>query len=223
MWGFAFIIIIALVVYLWWAGKLNMGSVNDSSPSLAQSSDSVQVDPETNQLNVKFNNNKVSYMRIAHNDKMSQVYIADKPLTFSEVVEEGKNRVGTNCVFVGTMLDAGVRSPRGASTSSNLLTSKTTANFDVKEYKSMFVVFKNITPTKITETENSLRFDIDSLTLCLVDVNAPVPELREISYPIMVYTKNASAQHKLLEWGYTPINRDQSVFLKNHKSYREMN
>jgi Occlusion-derived virus envelope protein E25 len=210
-------------------GKLNMGSLNDSSPSLAQSSDSVQVDPETNQLNVKLNNNKVSYMRIAHSDnKVSQVYIADKSLSFNEIIEEGKNRVGTNCVFIGTILDSGIRSPRTStaapSTSSSLITTKTSANFDIKEFKSMFLVVKNLTPTKVTETENSVRCEIDNLTVCMIDINAAtMPELRDVSYPILVYTRNSIAQQKLIEWGYIPINSEQSAFLKNHKSYREMN
>ncbi|AKN81042.1 ODV-E25 [Lonomia obliqua multiple nucleopolyhedrovirus] len=228
MWGLAFIIIIAVVVYLWWAGKLNLGSLNDSSPSLTQSSDSVQVDPETNQLNVKLSNNKVSYVRIAHSDnKVTQVYIADKPLSFNEIIDESKNRVGTNCVFVGTVLDNGLRSPRtstSASTSSSLITTKTTANFDIKEFKSMFMVFKNLTPSKMSETENTLRYEVESLTLCLIDTNATtMPELRDISYPILIYTKNQIAQQKLLEWNYIPINNEQSAYLKNHKSYREMN
>jgi hypothetical protein len=191
----------------------------------------LQVDPETQQLNVKLNNAKLSYLRIAHSDnKVSQVYIADKPLSFNEILDEGKTRVGANSVFVGTIADPGVRSPRtssgntaAASTSSNVMTTKTAANFDIKEFKSMFMVIKNLTPGKITETENSLRCEIDNLTVCLVDVNAPnMPELRDISYPILVYTKNYMAQQKLLEWNYTPVNTDQSAYLKNHKSYREM-
>lgn len=231
MWGVALFIILAVVVYLWWAGKLNINSITDSSPSLAQSSDSIQVDPATNQLNVKLNNNRVSYMRIAHNDnKFSQVYIADKPLSFNEIIEEGKNKVGTNCVFVGTVLDSGVRSPRSstASTSNNVLTTKTAANFDVKEYKSMFLVFKNTTPTKLTDDEIMLRFEVENMTVCLIDANTPLSErelrdLRKTTNPILVYTKNLAAQQLLLEYGYTLINSDQSAYLKNHKSYREMN
>jgi hypothetical protein len=229
MWSIILIIILAVIAYLWWIGKLNMGSLNDSSPSLGQSSESIEVDEETKQLNVKLNNNKVSHVRIAHSDnKMSQVYIADKPLSFNEIVNEGKNKVGTNCVFIGTILDSGIRTPRTASTvpstsTSSLITTKTTANFDIKEFKSMFLVLKNLSP-KLTESENSLRCEIDNLTLCMVDVNAPtMPELRDVSYPILVYTKNAIAQQKLIDWGYIPINGEQSAYLKNHKSYREMN
>ncbi|ANF29699.1 odv-e25 [Catopsilia pomona nucleopolyhedrovirus] len=233
MWGILLIVVLLVVVYLWWAGKLNVQSLNESSPSFGQSSDSVQVDPETNQLNVKLNSGRVSYVRIAHNDnKFSQVYVADKPLSFNEIVDEGKNRVGTNCVFVGTVFDSGLRLPRSststASTSTNVLTTKTTANFDIKEYKSMFIVFKNTTPTKITDDDIMMRLEVDNLTVCLIDVNTPLSErelrdLRKLTSPVLVYTKNATAQQLLLEYGFTPINSDQSAYLKNQKSYREMN
>ncbi|AVA31149.1 odv-e25 [Oxyplax ochracea nucleopolyhedrovirus] len=227
MWGVAIVIILAVLVYLWWAGKLNLNSINDSSPSLTQSSDSVQVDPETNQLTAKLNNHRVSYVRIAHGDnKFSQIHVADKPLSLNEIVNDGKNRIGTNCLFLGTILD-GTRSTAGTSTS-NVLVTKTTANFDVKEYKSMFMVFKNLTPVKMVEDETMLRFEIDGLTVCLIDVNTPLSErevrdLRKITHPVLVYTKNLAAQQLLSEYGYTIINADQSAYLKNHKSYREMN
>nr|QNN89360.1 occlusion-derived virus envelope protein [Spilarctia obliqua nucleopolyhedrovirus] len=81
MWGFLILVLlVAVLFYLWYSGKLNLNSITDSSPSLAQSNDSLQADPETQQLNVKLNNNKLTYMRVAHGDnKVSQVYVAENP------------------------------------------------------------------------------------------------------------------------------------------------
>ncbi|USC25937.1 odv-e25 [Palpita vitrealis nucleopolyhedrovirus] len=228
MWGVVLIIILIIVFYLYWMGKLNLNSVNESSPSLAQSSDSLQVDAETNQLNVKLNSGRLANLRIAHGDnKLSQVYIAEKPLSLDDIAKEGASKVGANSIFLGTVYDYGVKSPNAPSTS-NTTVIRNTANFDIKEFKSMFVVFKGITPSKTVEDNGMLRFEIDSMTVCLIDPNAAPLSEREIrelrkSNCTLVYTKNATAQQILLENGFVIINADQTVYLKNYKSYREMN
>nr|ALR70504.1 occlusion-derived virus envelope protein [Anticarsia gemmatalis multiple nucleopolyhedrovirus]ALR71761.1 occlusion-derived virus envelope protein [Anticarsia gemmatalis multiple nucleopolyhedrovirus] len=229
MWGTIFLLVVlAFLFYLWWNGKLNFNSLNESSPSFAQSSDSVQVDPETQQLNVKLNNNKLTYMRVAHGDnKVSQVYVADKPMSMDDIVKQGNSRVETNCVFIGTIYDYGVRSPNAAGTSNEVAVTRTTANFDVKEYKNMFIVIKGLTPSKMTKEDNMLYFTVDGLHVCLIDANAaPLSEreLRELrrSACTLVYTRNSAAQQILLENGYTVVNAEHTAYLKNQKSYREM-
>ncbi|AGA16245.1 odv-e25 protein [Thysanoplusia orichalcea nucleopolyhedrovirus] len=229
MWGVVLIVILLIAFYLYWVGKLNLNSINESSPSLAQSSDSLQVDPETNQLNVKLNSGRVSNVRIAHGDnKLSQVYIAEKPLSLDDIVKEGSNKVGTNSVFLGTVYDYGVKSPNAPSTSSNVTMTRNTANFDIREFKSMFVVFKGMTPAKTVEDSGMLRFELDTLTVCLIDPNASPLSEREVrelrkSNCTLVYTRNAAAQQILLENNFTVINAEQTAYLKNYKSYREMN
>ncbi|BAE72349.1 ODV-E25 [Hyphantria cunea nucleopolyhedrovirus] len=229
MWGFLILLLLlAVLFYLWYSGKLNLNSLTDSSPSLAQSNDSLQADPETQQLNVKLNNNKLTYMRVAHGDnKVSQVYVAEKPMSMDDIVKQGNGRVDTNCVFIGTIYDHGVRSPNTPGASNDVTVTRTTANFDVKEYKNMFIVIKGLSPTKMTKEDNMLCFAVDGLHVCLIDANAaPLSErdLRELrrSACTLVYTRNSPAQQLLLENGYTVVNAEHTAYLKNHKSYREL-
>lgn len=229
MWGALFLLILlAFFFYLWYNGKLNLNSFNESSPSLTQSSDSVQVDPATEQLNVKLGNNKLTYMRVAHGDnKVSQVYVADKPLSMDDIVKQGNSRVDTNCVFIGTIYDQGIRSPNAPSASNDVAITRTTANFDVKEYKNMFIVIKGLSPGKMTKEDNMLCFSIDGMNVCLIDANAaPLTDrdMRELRRSVctLVYTRNSAAQQILIENGYTVVNAEHTAYLKNHKSYREL-
>lgn len=229
MWGaLILLILLAFLFYLWYNGKLNLNSLTESSPSLAQSSDSVQVDPQTEQLNVKLGNNKMTYMRVAHGDnKISQVYVAEKPMSMDDIEKQGNARVGANSLFIGTVYDQGVRSPNAPGASNDVTVTRTTANFDVKEYKNMFIVVKGLPPAKMTKEDNMLCFTVDGLHVCLVDANAaPLSErdLRELrrSACTLVYTRNSAAQQLLLENGFTVVNAEHTAFLKNHKSYREL-
>ncbi|AAP29868.1 occlusion derived envelope protein [Choristoneura fumiferana multiple nucleopolyhedrovirus] len=229
MWGaLLLLILLAFLFYLWYNGKLNLNSLNESSPSLNQSSDSVQVDPQTEQLNVKLNNNKLTYMRVAHGDnKVSQVYVAEKPMSMDDIEKQGTARVGANSVFIGTIYDQGVRSPNAPSASNEVTVTRTTANFDVKEYKNMFIVVKGLSPGKMTKEDNMLCFTVDGLHVCLIDANAaPLSErdMRELrrSACTLVYTRNSAAQQLLLESGYTVVNAEHTAYLKNQKSYREL-
>ncbi|AAN28085.1 ODV-E25 [Rachiplusia ou multiple nucleopolyhedrovirus] len=228
MWGIVLLIVLLILFYLYWTNALNLNSITESSPSLGQSSDSVELN-ETKQLNVKLNNGRVANLRIAHGDnKLSQVYIAEKPLSIDDIVKEGSNKVGTNSVFLGTVYDYGIKSPNAASTSSNVTMTRGAANFDIKEFKSMFIVFKGVTPTKTVEDNGMLRFEVDNMIVCLIDPNtAPLSEreVRELrkSNCTLVYTRNAAAQQILLENNFTVINAEQTAYLKNYKSYREMN
>ncbi|AHD25550.1 odv-e25 [Choristoneura murinana nucleopolyhedrovirus] len=229
MWGaLVLLILLAFLFYLWYNGKLNLNSLNESSPSLNQSSDSVQVDPQTEQLNVKLNNNKLTYMRVAHGDnKVSQVYVAERPMSMDEIEKQGTARVGANSVFIGTIYDQGVRSPNAPSASNEVTVTRTTANFDVKEYKNMFIVIKGLSPGKMNKEDNMLCFTVDGLHVCLIDANAaPLSErdMRELrrSACTLVYTRNSAAQQLLLENGYTVVNAEHTAYLKNQKSYREL-
>ncbi|AGR56950.1 ODV-E25 [Choristoneura occidentalis alphabaculovirus] len=229
MWGaLLLLILLAFLFYLWYNGKLNLNSLNESSPSLNQSSDSVQVDPQTEQLNVKLNNNKLTYMRVAHGDnKVSQVYVAEKPMSMDDIEKQGTARVGANSVFIGTIYDQGVRSPNAPSASNEVTVTRTTANFDVKEYKNMFIIVKGLSPGKMTKEDNMLCFTVDGLHVCLIDANAaPLSErdMRELrrSACTLVYTRNSAAQQLLLESGYTVVNAEHTAYLKNQKSYREL-
>ncbi|QDL57036.1 ODV-E25 [Dione juno nucleopolyhedrovirus] len=229
MWGIFFLIVLlAVLVYLWYNGKLNLNSLNESSPSLNQSSDSVQADPETEQLNVKLNNNKLTYMRVAHGDnKVGQVYVAERPMSMDDIVKQGNARVDANCIFIGTIYDQGVRSPNAPSASNEAVVTRTTANFDVKEYKNMFIVIKGVVPSKMTKEDNLLCFTVDGMHVCLIDANAaPLTErdMRELrrSACTLVYTRNSPAQQLLLENGYTVVNAEHTAYLKNYKSYREL-
>ncbi|AAC63763.1 ODV-E25 [Bombyx mori nucleopolyhedrovirus] len=228
MWKIVLLIVLLVLIYLYWTNALNLNSLTEASPSLGQSSESVESD-ENKRLNVKLNNARVANLRIAHGDnKLSQMYIAEKPLSIDDIVKEGSNKVGTNSIFLGTVYDYGVKSPNAASTSSNVTMTRGTANFDIKEFKSMFIVFKGITPTKTVEDNGMLRFEVDSMIVCLIDPNTgplserEVRELRK-SNCTLVYTKNEAAQQVLLENNFTAINADQTAYLKNYKSYREMN
>ena len=229
MWGaLLLLILLAFLFYLWYNGKLNLNSLNESSPSLNQSSDSVQVDPQTEQLNVKLNNNKLTYMRAAHGDnKVSQVYVAEKPMSMDDIEKQGTARVGANSVFISTIYDQGVRSPNAPSASNEVTVTRTTANFDVKENKNMFIVIKGLLPGKMTKEDNMLSFTVDGLHVCLIDANAtPLSErdMRELrrSACTLVYTRNSAAQQLLLENGYTVVNAEHTAYLKNQKSYREL-
>ncbi|ABL76023.1 ODV-E25 [Maruca vitrata nucleopolyhedrovirus] len=229
MWTLVLVVILLIAFYLYWMGKLNLNSITESSPSLAQSSDSLQLDEATKQLNLKLNNGRVANLRIAHGDnKLSQVYIAEKPLSIDDIVKEGSNKVGANGIFLGTVYDYGIKSPNVASTSSNVTMTRTTSNFDIKEFKSMFIVFKGVTPTKTVEDNGMLRFEVDNMIVCLIDPNiAPLSEreVRELrkSNCTLVYTRNTAAQQVLLENNFIIINAEQTAYLKNYKSYREMN
>lgn len=206
------LIVLALLYFLWTNNKLNMNSINQSSPSLGDSSDSIQVD-EAGRANVKFNNARIKSLRVLHGEnKISKIYVAERPLSYNEIVQEGNKSVGTNCVFVGTLQETAQ-----ASSSPNRLT----ANFDIKQFKNMFIVFKNLDSNKIKESVNMCRFEADGMVYCLIDsTTTSVPDLRDASYPIAVYTTNSNAQLKLKEWDYTQINDAGTLFIKNEKSFR---
>ncbi|AIE47805.1 odv-e25 [Peridroma alphabaculovirus] len=207
------LIVIAVLYFLYSNNKLNMNSLTESSPSVAESSDSLKVEENTGQLTVKFNSPRIKSLRVLHGDnKISKIYVAERPLTYNEVVDEGNRSVGTNCVFIGTLLETAQ-----ASSAPNRMTS----NFDIKQFKNMFIIFKNLDSNKIKESVNMCRFEADGMVYCLIDsTTSTVPDLRDASYPITVYSTNANVQLKLKEWDYTQINDAGTLFLKNEKSFR---
>ncbi|AIZ48634.1 odv-e25 [Agrotis segetum nucleopolyhedrovirus B] len=207
------LIIIALLYYLYTNNKITMNSINDSSPSLNDSSESVRVDENTGSTTIKFNNARIKSLRVLHGDnKISKIYVAERPLTYNEIIEEGNKSVGTNCVFVGTLQEIAQ-----ASSAPNRMT----GNFDIKQFKNMFIVFKNLDSSRIKESVNMCRFEADGMVYCLIDATTTsVPDLRDASYPITVYTTNANVQLKLKEWDYTQINDAGTLFIKNEKSFR---
>ncbi|AAZ38247.1 ODV-E25 [Agrotis segetum nucleopolyhedrovirus A] len=206
------LIVIALIYYLYTNNKLNFNSLNDSSPSFADSSDSIRVG-EDGATTVKFNNARIKSLRVLHGDnKISKIYVAERPLTYNEIIDEGNKSVGSNCVFIGTLQETAQ-----ASSAPNRMT----ANFDIKQFKNMFIVFKNLDSNKIKESVNMCRFEADGMMYCLIDsTTTSVPDLRDASYPITVYTTNANVQLKLKEWDYTLINDAGTLFIKNEKSFR---
>jgi hypothetical protein len=206
------LIVLALLYYLWTNNKLNMNSINESSPSVADSSDSVNVN-ENGTTTIKFNNARVKSLRVLHGEnKISKIYVAERPMSYSEIVEEGNKSVGTNCVFLGTLQETA---------QSSSAPNRMSGNFDIKQFKNMFIVFKNLDSTKIKESVNMCRFEADGMVYCLIDsTTTSVPDLRDASYPIAVYTTNANVQLKLKEWDYTQINDAGTLFIKNEKSFR---
>nr|ADV91306.1 odv-e25 [Spodoptera frugiperda multiple nucleopolyhedrovirus]AFH59017.1 odv-e25 [Spodoptera frugiperda multiple nucleopolyhedrovirus] len=206
------LIVLALLYYLWTNNKLNMNSINESSPSLNDSSGSITVN-ENGTTTLKFNNAKIKSLRVLHGEnKISKIYVAERPLTYTDIVEEGNKSVGTNCVFLGTLQETAQ-----SSSASN----RVAANFDIKQFKNMFIVFKNLDSNKIKESANMARFEADGMVYCLIDsTTTSVPDLRDASYPITVYTTNANVQLKLREWDYTQINDAGTLFIKNEKSFR---
>lgn len=216
------LIVLAVLYFLVINNKINMNSINDSSPSLAQSSESIQTDPATNQLMVKFNNPKVKSLRVLYGDnKISKIYVAERPLTYSEIIDEGNRAIGTNCVFVGTLNESSPTSNISNGTAGGATASRTTANFDIKQFKNMFIVFKNLDSSKIKENINMVRYESESMVYCLIDPNTTtVPDIKDASYPIIVYTTNVNVQLKLKEWDYAQINDSGTLFLKNEKSFR---
>ncbi|QEI03615.1 ODV-E25 [Rachiplusia nu nucleopolyhedrovirus] len=209
------IIVLAVLYFLFVNNKLNFNSINESSPSLADSSNSLQTDPQTGQLSVKFNSPRIKFLRVKHGDKgkVTKIYVGEKPLTYNEVIDEGNRSVGTNCVFLGTLLET----PASSSAS---VTNRTTSNFDVKQFKNTFIVFKNLEYSKIKESANMVRYEADGLVFCLIDsTTTTVPDLRDVSYPITVYTTNSNVQVKLKEWNYTQFNEAGTLFLKNELSF----
>ncbi|ABY65808.1 occlusion-derived virus envelope protein 25 [Orgyia leucostigma nucleopolyhedrovirus] len=212
------LVVLAVLYFLSVNNKLNIQSITDSSPSFNDSSDSVQMNPQTGQYSVKLNNSKIKSLRVTYDSngsKISKIFVAERPLTYDEIVDEGNRSVGTNCVFLGTLLDSAT-----TSAAANAPT-RTTANFDIKQFKNTFVVFKNVDAIKTKESVNMVRYESDGMSYFFIDpVATTVPDVRDVSYPVTVYTTNASAQQKLIEWNYVQVNENGTLFLKNHKSFR---
>jgi Occlusion-derived virus envelope protein E25 len=207
------IIVLAVLYFLYTTNKLNFNSLNESSPGLNDSSGSLKIDNETGATTIKFNSPKIKSLRVLHGDnKIGKIYVAERPLTYNDIIDEGNKSVGTNCVFVGTLLETAQ-----ASSAPNRVTN----NFDIKQFKNMFIVFKGLDSNKIKESVNMIRYEADGMVYCLIDsTTTSVPDLRDASYPITVYTTNANVQLKLKEWDYTQINDAGTLFIKNEKSFR---
>nr|ANW12253.1 ac94 [Malacosoma sp. alphabaculovirus] len=224
--GTIILILIVLVVlyFLYVNNKLNFNSIAESSPSMNQSSDSLNVDPQTKQLSVKFNSPKIKSIRVLHGENsISKVFVAEKPLSYNEIIEEGNRSIGTNSVFMGVLSEPSPTATMAAATagSSSATANRVTPNFDIKQFKNMFIIFKNIDSSKIKESLNMVRYEADGMVYCLIDATtSTVPDLREASYPIIVYTANVNVQLKLKEWNYTQLNEAGTLFLKNEKSFR---
>ncbi|QAT90356.1 ODV-E25 [Spodoptera exempta nucleopolyhedrovirus] len=206
------LIVLALLYYLWTNNKLNFNSLNESSPSLADSSDSVKVNDDGS-TTIKFNSAKIKSLRVLHGEnKISKIYVAERPMSYEEIIDEGNKSVGNNCVFLGTLQEV-------AHTSS--VQHKISNNFKIESFKNMFIVFKNLDKSKIKESVNMSRYEAEGMVYCLIDATTTsVPDLRDVSYPITVYTTNPNVQLKLKEWDYTQINDAGTLFIKNEKSFR---
>nr|UYX49712.1 odv-e25 [Darna trima granulovirus] len=204
------LLVIGAVLYLLWVNdKLNANSLNESSQS---SGDSVQFTPD-GRANVRFNNAKLKNVRISHGENdFSKVCVLESPVRYDQIVEQG-DRVGANTVFVG-ILDSAMSGVNVAN--------KTTANFVIKKFKNLFIVFKGVDYTEIDNNNLMVRYESNNMVYALIDAsNSSIPELlRDVSYPICVLTNNSSAQLVLKEWGYTQLNDSATLFVKNEKSFR---
>lgn len=210
------LLVLAVLYYLWSNDKLNANSMNQSSPSFTQTSDSIQPNETTGQYNVKFNSPKVKSLRIAYNDNsIAKISVSENPLAYSDVIDLGNRTVGTNTVFLGVLSDT--TAPSGSQTNVN----RATANFTIKQFKNLFIVFKGVEHSEIKVTANMARYEAEGMVFCLIDSSSnSAPDLRDVSYPIIVLSNNANVQLKLKEWNYTQINDAGTVFLKNEKSFR---
>jgi Occlusion-derived virus envelope protein E25 len=215
------LVVLAVLYFLYSNDKLNFNSLNESSPSFGQSSDSLQTN-DMGQLTVKFNTARIKTLRVLHGDnKLSRVCAAERPLSYSEIVDEGNRSVGTNCVFLGAIAEpAQTATLSQPGTSANSAT-RISPNFDIKQFKNLFIVFKGVDSSKIKESGNMVRYESDGMVYCLIDsTTTAVPDLREVSYPIVVFTTNPHVQLKLKEWDYVQVNDSGTLFLKNEKSFR---
>ncbi|AXU41534.1 ODV-E25 [Alphabaculovirus altermyunipunctae] len=210
------LIIIAVLYYLYSNDKLNADSINKSSPSLNQSSDSVKTD-DNNQFNVKFNAPKVKSLRVSYGENsIGKITISETPLNYSEIIDLGNRTVGGNTVFVGVINDT---VPLGSSGNSS--NNRVTSNFTIKQFKNLFIIFKGVEHSEIKVTPNMARYESEGMVFCLIDSSSnAAPDLRDVSYPITVVTNNANVQLKLKEWGYNQVNDAGTVFIKNEKSFR---
>ncbi|AXS67739.1 odv-e25 [Cryptophlebia peltastica nucleopolyhedrovirus] len=209
------VVVLVVLYFLYVNNKLPLNSLNESSPSINQSSDSVQLDPATGQYAVKLNNSKIKSFKILHGDNhLSRLYVSERPLTYNEIIDEGNRTAANSYVFVGTVSDPATLA--GATS-----TSRTTLNFKIEQFKNVFLIFKNLDFNKIKESVNMTRYECEGMVYCLIDPNtSTVPDLRDVSYPITVYTTNVNAQLKLKEWDYAEVNEAGTLFIKNEKSFR---
>ncbi|AGE89935.1 occlusion-derived virus envelope protein ODV-E25 [Spodoptera littoralis nucleopolyhedrovirus] len=218
-----FILVVLAVLYFLWANdKLNTNSINQSSPSLNQSSESVQQN-EAGQYNVKFNSPKIKSLRVLYGDNgIGKITVGEGQLSYADVIDLGNRTVGSNTVFLGVLNDASSAATATSSTSASpQIQTRNTANFNIKQFKNLFIVFKGIEHSEIKVTSNMARYEAEGMVYCLIDSSSSsAPDLRDVSYPIMVLTNNANVQLKLKEWNYTQINDSGTVFIKNEKSFR---
>lgn len=219
-WIILIIIVIAVLYFLTVNNKINMNSLTESSPSIGRTSDSVQTDPQTGQFTVKFNAPKIKSLRILHGEnKISKVFVAERPLTLTEIISESNRSIGTNCVFIGTVNEIANSGAGGAAATA--APNATSSSVDIKQFKNTFIIFKNLEFNKIKENVNMVRYESEGMVYCLIDANSTiVPDLREVSYPITVYTTNPTVQLKLKEWDYAQVNDSGTLFIKNEKSFR---
>ncbi|AER41512.1 occlusion derived virus envelope 25 [Epinotia aporema granulovirus] len=204
------LLVLGAVIYLLYVNdKLNTNSLNDSSAQ-SNSGDSVQFTPD-GKANVRLGTTKYKNVRISHGDnKFSKVSVTEAPVRMENLIEHG-DKLDGNVVFLGVL-----------ESQLNGATNKSTANFAVKKFKNLFVVFKGVGYTEIDTSTYMVRYDANGMVYALIDAsNATIPELlKDVSYPIVVLTNNSSAQLVLKEWGYTQINDSATLFVKNEKSFR---
>lgn len=211
------IIIIVALLYAYMNDKLNFGSINDSSPSVNNSGDSSQINPE-GRVEMRFNNfnNKVRNMRISYGDNgntLAKLSFAESPLTINQITEHGNRSVGANSVFLGLIDDH--YNNEGMS----LPNTTRTANFTLKRFKNMFIAFKGVDYTEVTASNNIARYECNGMVYSLIDNSSSgLPDLRDIPYPIVILTNNVQLIPKLQEWGYKQIT--ENLFIKNENQYR---
>ncbi|AQQ80360.1 ODV-E25 [Betabaculovirus altermyunipunctae] len=209
------LLVIGAVLYLLYVNdKLNANSLNESSnQSTVSMNDSLNLTDD--KANVRIGGQpRVKTMRVAHGDtSISKVTVAENPLDFAGIIDNG-NKAGANTVFLG-ILQNGLDGNANAA-------SRQTSNFNVRQFKNMFIVFKGVEFSEIDATNFMLRFESNKMVYALVDAsNSTLPELlRDVSYPIVVLVNNSSAQLILKEWGYTQINDSATLFVRNEKSFR---
>lgn len=206
------LLVVGTVLYLLYLNdKLNVNSLNESSGQSGDSSESMQVNGRDG--SVTLSQSKIKQVRLAHGENnFTKIAVTESPIAYDQIILQG-DKLGANTVFLG-VLDTPLNGVNVAN--------RQTANYTVRKFKNLFIVFKGIEFTEIDNNNIMVRYEADNMVYALIDAsNATIPELlRDVSYPIVVLTNNSSAQLVLKEWGYTQINNGATLFVKNEKSFR---
>ncbi|AJK91746.1 odv-e25 [Spodoptera frugiperda granulovirus] len=210
------LLVIGAVLYLLWVNdKLNANSLTDSSEQSTTSTNE-SLNLRDDKANLRLGGHpKTRNMRVAHGENnISKVTVTETPLDYAGIIESG-NKAVANTVFLGILQN-------GLDSANEAMSARQTSNFNVRQFKNMFIVFKGVDFNEIDNNSSMVRYESNKMVYALVDAsNSVLPDLlRDVSYPIVVLVNNSSAQLVMKEWGYTQVNDSATLFVKNEKSFR---